>query len=235
MESLLDEKMIFNEKAILSSCEGIRKSNSKIYLPNFHSIQYYTEVPYPQIVGKILDFGLTSRIILKRKINKEKLNTSTEKRYINEILKKSFNDMAEIVINFIFDLFLNGKIENLYDGAVPHPFIEKITYNPWNDFILKSRNFKLNKLKQSLYDNLIQFLELEIKYSPDKETKSQYRQMLQKFKKETQTINIQLIKHIKGIVTYAEFIKDLYVKFFDPPVSKNNYDSEIIPFLEEAA
>lgn len=226
----LNENNIFNKDAIISICEGIRRPESKIYLPNFHAIQYYIEIPSPQIVGKILDFGLTSRIRC-RKLDP----TSINKSYINKILNESFEDMAEIVTNFIFDLFLNGALNNLYKGAIPHPFIENIKYNPWNDFITKSREFKLNSLKQSLYDNLIEFLGQEIRYCKDANIKKRYKEMLSALQKETKDIDRQIMEHIKNVINYAEFIKDLYRMFFNPPISQHTYEGEIIPLLKVAA
>jgi len=221
------EKMIdggiFDKKAILAICEGVRKEKIKIHLPNFHAIQYYVEVPSPEIVGKILDFGLTTRTFLKRKLEINSLNVREVRKYLN----KSFEDMVKAVIDYIFELFWDDKLDELYKFAIPCLFREDVKYNPWKDFIEESRKKKIAILKSDLNKSLVNFLQSEIELTKDEKQKKMYKKIILELRKEEKKMIKKVLNDLEKTLFYTKTI-NFYKDLFNQPSLKDNYKIEIM-------
>jgi len=156
---------LFKKKKILAVLEGEyignnnKEEESIIYFPNFHAILYYIKNP-PQIVGKILDFGITSRILFDKELKFQ------DKEEIKKCVDKSFKEMVKQFLNYLYYLLIENKLneKELYKFEIPFLFKNKLKYNPWKDFIEISKKGKIEKIKKGIkyiyYDNKKFFIDV---------------------------------------------------------------------------
>ena len=97
---LFSDEKLFTRDNILAVCEGVMKADFPLRMPNFHAIQYYTEIPEPFIISEVLDFGLT----IRTSVPKLDLQSEEFVDIVESSLDRSFDDTAASVADFILEM-----------------------------------------------------------------------------------------------------------------------------------